>query len=379
MLRFRAMLADGFSEMGHDVETWSPSPVFARLVPRYKYSGFSKYLGYLDKLVLFPRQIRARIARARASGRLPGIVHIVDQANAVYGPSFAGLPLMVTCHDLLQVRSSLGEFPAHTLPRRARSYQRWILRSLTGIPITVCSSQKTLADFLRLTGLPVERTRVISNGLNYPFAPLSRPDAQALLNPLFAQQGIASSADDARGFILNVGGGQWYKNRPALLKIYKALRGMIAPAPRLVMVGKPLSPDDQRLANELGLGADLLHLSNITGKHLEAAYSAAEALIFPSLEEGFGWPVAEAQACGCAVFTTNRPPMTEVGGNGAEYIDPAFPDGAAATIARAWPGRRAIGLRGLARAAVWEPRLMLESYLELYAEMAGVQAALAAS
>jgi glycosyltransferase involved in cell wall biosynthesis len=379
MLRFGRMLSDGFRDLGHEVETWSPKPAAIRLLPRYRYGGFSKYVGYFDKFVLFPRRARERLAKARAAKRLPDVVHIVDQANAVYGPVFKALPHLVTCHDLLQIRASLGEFPEQALSRHARGYQQWILKSLRGMPLAVCCSHKTLADFLRLTGLPADRARVISNGLNFPFSPVPKIQARAVLQQLFADKGLPPVAGDARGYLLNVGGGQWYKNRPALLRIYASLKGKLAPVPRLLLVGKPLSPELARLARELGVESDLLHLSNIEGRQLEAAYSAAEALIFPSIEEGFGWPVAEAQACGCPVFTTNRPPMTEVGGEGAEYFDPSLPDAAAATIARVWPSRRQLGLRGLARAPTWDPRLMLESYLAVYAELAGVQTAIAGS
>jgi glycosyltransferase involved in cell wall biosynthesis len=369
MLRFGRLLSDGFKEMGHEVETWSPTPVAARLVPRYRYGGPSKYLGYVDKLVLFPRRVRERLARARAAGTLPDIVHIVDQANAVYGRLFSGLPRIVTCHDLLQVRASLGEFPDHNLNGRVQKYQRWILKALGAIPIAVCSSRKTADDFVRLTGRPAERVRVIHNGLNYPFRPIPRPEAAALLQQLFLERGLAL-AGDPRGFVLNVGGGQWYKNRPALLRIYASLKECLNPSPRLLMIGKPLSPELTQLARELGIESDLTLLSDVSGKHLEAAYRAAEALIFPSLEEGFGWPVAEAQACGCPVFTSNRAPMTEVGGDGAEYFDPAFPGDAAATIAQVWPRRRQLGLRGLARSGVWDPAAMLEGYLSIYTEAA---------
>jgi glycosyltransferase involved in cell wall biosynthesis len=376
MLRFGRMLSDGFKEMGHEVETWSPAPMAARLVPRYRYGGPSKYLGYVDKFVLFPRRVRERLARATASGTLPGIVHIVDQANAVYGPLFSRLPCIVTCHDLLQVRASLGEFPEHKLSGQARKYQRWILRSLGKIPLAVCGSQKTADDFTRLTGRPPERVRIIHNGLNYPFRPVPRDEAQALLQQLFLERGLPL-AGDSRGYLLNVGGGQWYKNRPALLRIFAALKRCLNPSPRLLMIGKPLSPDLVRLAQELDIEADVTLLSDVSGKHLEAAYRAAEALIFPSLEEGFGWPVAEAQACGCPVFTSNRPPMTEVGGDGAEYFDPAFPEDAAATIAQAWPRRRQLGLRGLARSGAWDPATMLAGYLAVYTEAACLQAAVA--
>jgi glycosyltransferase involved in cell wall biosynthesis len=44
-------------------------------------------------------------------------------------------------------------------------------------------------------------------------------------------------------------------------------------------------------------------------------------LLFPSLDEGFGWPIAEAMASGSLVITTNRAPMNEVGGTAAFYID----------------------------------------------------------
>ncbi|MDT9189897.1 MAG: glycosyltransferase, partial [Limnospira sp. PMC 894.15] len=65
---------------------------------------------------------------------------------------------------------------------------------------------------------------------------------------------------------------------------------------------------------------------------LRALYSAAIALLFPSLQEGFGWPIIEAQACGCPVFTSHIPPMTEVGGDVAIYIDPKNPQESATKI-----------------------------------------------
>ena len=53
---------------------------------------------------------------------------------------------------------------------------------------------------------------------------------------------------------------------------------------------------------------------------LEALYSLADALLFPSLAEGFGWPIAEGLACGCPVLTTGEAPMNEVGGLHATYL-----------------------------------------------------------
>ena len=48
--------------------------------------------------------------------------------------------------------------------------------------------------------------------------------------------------------------------------------------------------------------------------------AGARVLLFPSIEEGFGWPLAEAQASGCPVITTDAAPMREVGADAALYV-----------------------------------------------------------
>ena len=133
------------------------------------------------------------------------------------------------------------------------------------------------------------------------------------------------------------------------------------------MVGKPLAPALIAQARQLGLADHLVHLSGVSETQLQALYSLAAALIFPSWHEGFGWPIAEAQACGCPVFTSMRPPMTEVGGDAAGYFDPAEPAAAAARIAEAWPRRAELAARGRVRAAEWDPQRMIARYLDTYA------------
>ena len=97
---------------------------------------------------------------------------------------------------------------------------------------------------------------------------------------------------------------------------------------------------------------DILELVNISNDQLRILYSGAFALLFPSLEEGFGWPVLEAQACGCPVITSNRPPLTEVAGAGALYIDPEKPESIIDAVVACQAEREtmiAAGFRNLAR------------------------------
>ena len=62
-------------------------------------------------------------------------------------------------------------------------------------------------------------------------------------------------------------------------------------------------------------------LPGIEDRLVRMAYAAATVFLFPSLAEGFGWPIAEAMVSGCPVITTAEAPMTEVGKNIAFYIN----------------------------------------------------------
>jgi glycosyltransferase involved in cell wall biosynthesis len=92
-------------------------------------------------------------------------------------------------------------------------------------------------------------------------------------------------------------------------------------------------------------------------------------MLFPSLEEGFGWPILEAQACGCPVAIRDRPPMNDVAGRVAILIDPAKPESAARTIATALEETTRMRADGLRNAASYSAERMLERCEGLYREI----------
>jgi len=63
-------------------------------------------------------------------------------------------------------------------------------------------------------------------------------------------------------------------------------------------------------------------LGEVSEEQLRDLYSEAEVFIYPSLYEGFGLPILEAQACGCPVISSNSTSLPEVGGKSVYYIDP---------------------------------------------------------
>jgi len=146
--------------------------------------------------------------------------------------------------------------------------------------------------------------------------------------------------------------------------------------PKLIYTGPSL---DREIALYSGqdpdFARDIFCLQGVNKETLRALYSAAELLLFPSWEEGFGWPVIEAQACGCRVVTTNRAPMTEIGGDAAFYIDPHDPAAAAATVRsvleQGAPEKRMTIENGIANAGRFSEARMIEEYLEIYRRLAG--------
>jgi glycosyltransferase involved in cell wall biosynthesis len=177
--------------------------------------------------------------------------------------------------------------------------------------------------------------------------------------------------DTSQPFFLHVGGNQWYKNRLGVLEIFAHLQHWISSSKtKLIMVGKPWTYEMRQFVSLNGLSDNVTELTNITNEDLQALYSKATALLFPSLREGFGWPIVEAQACGCPVFTSNRVPMTEVGGNAAIYLDPTDVAGAAAVIANSLDRIPQLRLAGLENAKRFSPATMISAYSSLYQRQA---------
>src|SRR5262245_32617773 len=107
MQRFADLLHSQLASRGVATEFIRPEPRFGRL--KSGSTGLGKWLGYLDKFALFPRLLRRRCREQLQSTRRM-IVHVCDHSNSVYVRQLWRSPHLVTCHDLLAVRSARGEF-----------------------------------------------------------------------------------------------------------------------------------------------------------------------------------------------------------------------------------------------------------------------------
>lgn len=307
---FADMIFQGMTARGHSVELWKPTPFFFRLPGS---AVFKKWLGYLDQYIVFPIQVRQRIRRL--SGK--ALFVFADQALGPWVPLVKNFPHVIHCHDFMALRSARGYFPQNPVSLSGRCYQALIHRGFCHGLNFISVSEKTRQDLEGFLPALPELSAKVYNGLNFPYAPMPQSEAARLLT----EQGIR---DPEMGFLLHVGGNQWYKNREGVLRIYQAYCERVAEPLPICLIGPSPPPNVQTIIRALPRSSQVIFLSGVSTQALQAAYSMARALIFPSISEGFGWPIAEAMACGCPVLTTDEAPMTEVGGSAACYV-PVMP------------------------------------------------------
>jgi len=87
-------------------------------------------------------------------------------------------------------------------------------------------------------------------------------------------------------------------------------------------------------SRRLGIADRVHYLGYVTAGELVDLYRSASMLVFPTLAEGFGLPIAEAMACGTPVVVSDRPVHREIAGEAGERVDPLDPASIAAGIAR---------------------------------------------
>jgi len=164
-----------------------------------------------------------------------------------------------------------------------------------------------------------------------------------------------------------------------------ALAAFAAAAPepwRLVMLQRPGTYDHRRRlsrlkarARQLHVGDRVIWLPHVPRADVAALIQNAGALMQPSVYEGFGLPVLEAMACGCAVIATDIPPFREIAGGAALLVPPddvGALTAAVRDVVMSPDRRRALVESGLARARQFSWDRCARETLDVYREAAAV-------
>ncbi|MEB3227769.1 MAG: glycosyltransferase family 1 protein [Synechocystis sp.] len=246
-------------------------------------------------------------------------------------PLWSGIRSVVMVHDLIPLRYPNWRSP---LTHYCRFYLPLVLQQAEHI---VCNSQATAADVIDYFSIPAEKITPIPLGYDQAHF---QPGEEPLTPP-------------QKPYFLFVGRHDPHKNVARLVRAFAQLKD--CQELELILAG----PTDRRytpkllaLAEELGVANAVKCLDYVSYDQLRQLYRQAIALVFPSLWEGFGFPVLEAMACGTAVITSQQSSLPEVAGEAALLIDPTNPQAITQAMAQVWQDhtvRNDLQQRGLAR------------------------------
>jgi alpha-1,3-rhamnosyl/mannosyltransferase len=249
--------------------------------------------------------------------------------DVVHSPAFL-MPLyrgrqrhVLTVYDL-----SFFTHPQCHIPlRRSTPYKRALLASIRRADLITVPSLFTRQQILDLVpGTSADRLRVVSPGIGDEFQPPSRNGARQRI-PDFP---LPSS------YILFVGTIEPRKNLVRLVESYRRLLKTGAIAEHLVLAGR-LGWDYEELVRLVAAPdlAERVHLTGyVTQSDLPSLIAGARLFVYPSLEEGFGFPPLEAMACGIPTISSRSSSLGENLEGAADLVDPTDVEALAAALHR---------------------------------------------
>lgn len=269
--------------------------------------------------------------------------------------------LVATIHDLAPLR-----FPERYSAQARVTLKRGALLAVREAERIVCPSWATAVEVEALLDVDPARLRVVPHGVEMP------------ANPGEDERAIAEL--DGRGvrppYLLWIGTQEQRKNVHAVLD---AFAGVADGHPDLTLV---LHGPHGWLGSELaegiaarGIGKrTVVSEGTLSVAVLAAMYARAEVFVFPSLYEGFGFPVIEAMACGTPVVTSNQSALPECVGDAGALVDPLDHHALAAAVARVLDDAavaKEMSAAGRQRAATFTWDETARKTWDVYAELAG--------
>jgi glycosyltransferase involved in cell wall biosynthesis len=236
--------------------------------------------------------------------RATGPIALVHATGHVAAASSA--PLVASVYDL-----SFLHDPSHFTKRGISVFNRFLTVIRSEAAMVICPSEATRADCLD-AGIEADRLRVA------PLGTVGRPASPEEVAR------VRAAYDLPRPFVLSVGTIEPRKNLRRLLEAFAALGDVDAD---LVLVGPTGWSTELPATSARRLGF-------VPRADLDALYSAAAVVGYPSLREGFGLPVLDAMAHGAAVVTSATTSTAEVAGDTALLVDPLDVDAIAGALQR---------------------------------------------
>mgnify|MGYP003585050243 CR=1 FL=1 len=292
-----------------------------------------------------------------------------EKYDLVHIPSYRRLPLIkgtrvvATVHDLATLHMD-GKYDAARMFYNRRIVPALIRRADHVITV----SRFTADDLVNLVGYPAEKISVIYSGIHREhYHPVPADECRARLKERHGLDGP---------FIVFVSRVEHpAKNHLRLIQAFERLKARSPSDLKLVLAGADWNGAEvvKAYAARSPVARDVVFTGFVSIEDIPHFYSACEVMVYPSLFEGFGFPIVEAMACGAPVICSNTTSMKEIAADQAPTFDPLDVDGIAdaleAALRRGKSDERSA--RGIAYAATFDWRDTARRVMEVYRTVTG--------
>jgi glycosyltransferase involved in cell wall biosynthesis len=291
-------------------------------------------------------------------------------SDYTFFPVSISAKVVVTKHDMTDKHCPELLFPNW----QSRLFWKLKVRlALWRANMIITVSDQSKRDIINEFGLKEETVRIVPDGVSAAFRTIN-DDTQTC--QVTGKYGLLSTDR----FILYVGGISPHKNLETLVDAYASMiRGRSVRDVKLVLIGdfqKDVFYSNysslQERVGKLGLNGKVIFTGFVSDEELVHFYNAAELLVLPSYNEGFGLPALEAMSCGLPVVASQAGALPEVVGDAGLFFNPHVPEELKDRLQELLDDkqfREKLGNRGLSRARKfsWEnsARAALAAFDEL--------------
>ncbi|MBF0485531.1 MAG: glycosyltransferase family 4 protein [Candidatus Omnitrophica bacterium] len=329
----------------------------------------NEYSLYCRKNIVDPKrslpQFSAKNFKVKMDALGLGVDFTVGRSDLYHSPTpeviqSGAKKVIVTIHDLVY-----KIFPETHTPETIALSEAAMKSAVERATVLICGSEATRNDLERFFPETKGRTKVVYNGIDHKkFYHIHGGELSSAQDRLRAL-GIKDR------FLLFVGTIEPRKNLSSLFRAFSSLKSSGSYEGKLVVAGMKgwMAEAVHADITTLGIQNDVILAGYLSDDELRCLYNLADVFVYPSLYEGFGFPVVEAMSCGTAVVTSRVSCLGEIAGGGALTIDPHSPSEIAASIKKILtdgPFRADLVRRGMVRAKEFSFQKNARETLDIY-------------
>lgn len=270
---------------------------------------------------------------------------------------------VITVHDIIPLK--FPEYAPRSKKTRLFPVYKALMKRLVNISdLIIADSEHSRRDIIECLGADPAKVRRVYLGVDPKYRPL----------PSTAKADVKRRLGIKGKLALFAGRADPYKNLISLVKAAETINAKGRIHCTVVIAGQKDAryPEVERHIERAGIRKNVIFAGSLREDELIPLYNAADALVLPSLYEGFGLPPLEAMACGTPVICSDRASLPEVVGDAGVLVEPTDVKAIAGAMEHVFIDsalRARMSAAGIERAKLFQWRKTAEETLEIYKEL----------